>query len=80
MKVHVPSENVSEMPECQQVEEIGALKEKVSKIDKTLFFGNGVPAVTVQLATMKQNIDALTKLAWITLAAVIGQVVFLVFK
>lgn len=65
---------------CIQEPDVSMLKEKVAKIDKTLYFGNGEPSVIVQLATQRQTVSAITRLAWITLAAVIGQLAYLFFQ
>lgn len=80
MKIHVQRAEGDGLVECQQVDEMAALKEKVCKLDKTVFFGNGKPALVTQMATVQQTIYALTWLAAATLTAVIGQVVFLAFK
>ena len=80
MKIHVQRTEGDNLIECQQVDEIASLKEKVVKIDKTLFLGNGKPSILSQMAVMQQAIYALTWLAGVTLAAVIGQIVFLAFR
>lgn len=80
MKIHVQRTEGDGLIECQQTDEIASLKEKVVKIDKTLFLGNGKPSMMAQMAVMQQAIYALTWLAGVTLAAVIGQIVFLAFK
>ena len=80
MKIHVERNEGERLIECQQTEEIAALKSKVEKLDKTMFFGNGEPSIKVQLATQRQNIDALTRISWIVVTAVIGQLCYMVFQ
>lgn len=80
MKIHVQHQDDEKLIECQQVDEISGLRDKIGKLDKAVFFGNGKPAIVTQLATIQQTIQALTWLAAVTLTAVIGQVVFLAFK
>lgn len=80
MKIHVQRTEGDGLIECQQKDEIASLKEKITKIDKTLFLGNGKPSMMTQMAVMQQTIYALTWLAAVTLTAVIGQIVFLAFK
>lgn len=81
MKIHAERQgDTVELSKCQQGDVIETLAEKVAKIDKTLFFGNGVPAVMVQLATINQMMRALGWLVGGTCMAVIGQIVFLVFR
>lgn len=80
MKIHVQHQDGEKLIECQQVDEISGLRDKIGKLDKAVFFGNGNPAIVTQLATIQQTIQALTWLAAVTLTAVIGQVVFLAFK
>jgi len=80
MRVHVDPKQLASAPKCLQDDKIGDLEEKIAKIDKTVFFGNGSPSVVTQLATQGQTIRALVWLVAATCAAVIGQVVFLIFR
>ena len=81
MKVHVERSGENALvSECQQAEEIRGLQEKLYDVDKALFRGNGQPSIVAQTATNTQAISALTRIAWITLTAVIGEFVLLVFK
>jgi len=57
-----------------------ALRRGLEDVDKALFRGNGRPSLVTQTATNTQAISALTRIAWITLTAVIGEAVLLVFK
>lgn len=77
MKVHL--EPKGDPFKCAQEESIENLQEKVQKLDKTVFFGNGKPGLTTQMATLQQSQAAVNRVAWITLAAVIGQLVYLFF-
>ena len=83
MKVHVErneGSNVARVTECQQEGAIEGLGRKVNDLDKAVFRGNGHPALVTQTATNTQAINALTRIAWVTLTAVIGEAVLLVFK
>lgn len=83
MKIHVdrvPGSDVARVVGCQQEDEINSLKREMGSINKVLFFGNGRPAIVSQVATNSQAIGALTRLAWVTLTAVVGEAVLLVFR
>ena len=81
MKVHVErSGENARVVECQQADEVLGLRRKIDDVDKALFRGNGQPSIVSQTATNTQAISALTRIAWITLTAVIGEFVLLVFK
>jgi hypothetical protein len=77
MKVHTTPKG--ERFECQQQAAVDILNRKVEKLDKCVFFGNGKPSLTTQMATLQQSQAAVCRVAWITLAAVIGQLVYLFF-
>lgn len=77
MKIHATARAAH--AECVQEDAIADLRAKTAKLDKAVFFGNGTPPVITQLATLTQSVSALTKLAWITLAAVITQLIYLAF-
>jgi hypothetical protein len=47
--------------ECKQKDVIQEIREKVSHIDKTLYFGNGKPAMTAQMEVMNNNFSAMEK-------------------
>jgi len=47
--------------ECKQKDSIADIKEKVCHIDKTLYFGNGKPAITAQLEVMNLRFDGMEK-------------------
>lgn len=82
MKIHVGK--VSGAGEvvsgCQQKDEIDCLKREMGAVNKALFLGNGQPPLVTQTATNTQAINALTRLAWVTLTAVVGEAVLLVFR
>ena len=83
MKIHVeraPGSDVARVVGCQQEDEINTLKREMGSINKALFIGNGRPAIVSQVATNSQAIGALTRLAWVTLTAVVGEAVLLVFR
>jgi len=83
MKIHVeraPGSDVARVVGCQQEDEINTLKREMGSINKALFIGNGRPAMVAQVATNSQAIGALTRLAWVTLTAVVGEAVLLVFR
>jgi hypothetical protein len=83
MKIHVervPGSDVARVVGCQQEGEINTLKREMGSINKALFIGNGRPAIVSQVATNSQAIGALTRLAWVTLTAVVGEAVLLVFR
>jgi hypothetical protein len=65
---------------CQQTDEIDCLKREMGSVNKALFLGNGQPPLVTQTATNTQAINALTRLAWVTLTAVVGEAVLLVFR
>jgi len=76
-KVHTTPQG--ERFDCQQEDAVDLLNRKVEKLDKCVFFGNGKPGLTTQMATLQQSQAAVCRVAWITLAAVIGQLVYLFF-
>ena len=83
MKIHVervPGSDVGRVVECQQTDEIDGLRREMGRVNKTLFLGNGQPPLVTQTATNTQAINALTRLAWVTLTAVVGEAVLLVFR
>ena len=83
MKVHVErneGSSAAHVVECQQEDAITDMGRKVDGLDKAVFRGNGQPSLVSQTATNTQAINALTRLAWVTLTAVIGEAVLLVFR
>ncbi len=83
MKVHVErneGSSAAHVVECQQEGAIADMGRKVDGLDKAVFRGNGQPSLVSQTATNTQAINALTRLAWVTLTAVIGEAVLLVFR
>ncbi|MDD4174748.1 MAG: hypothetical protein PHN34_10985 [Kiritimatiellae bacterium] len=83
MKVHVDrisGSDAARVAECQQADEIEGLRREMGHVNKTLFLGNGQAPLVTQTATNTQAIGALTRLAWVTLTAVVGEAVLLVFR
>ena len=83
VKVHVDrilGTEAARVTECQQADEVEGLRREMGVVNKTLFRGNGQPALVTQTATNTQAINALTRLAWVTLTAVVGEAVLLVFR
>ena len=83
MKVHVERNEGSSsahVVECQQEGAVADMGRKVNDLDKAVFRGNGQPSLVSQTATNTQAINALTRIAWITLTAVIGEFVLLLFN
>ena len=66
--------------ECIQSETVKEMSDRISKIDRTLFFGNGHPSVLTQLATISLTLRALTWMTSILAGAVVIQIVSLWFK
>jgi len=52
---------MSNVHECNQKDVIKEIKDKVCHIDKTLYFGNGKPALTAQMEVMNSNLSAMEK-------------------
>ena len=83
VKVHVDrvlGSDAARVSDCQQVDELESLKREIGHVNKALFLGNGQPPLVTQMATNTQAISALTRLAWVTLTAVVGEAVLLVFR
>lgn len=52
-KVHTTPQG--ERFDCQQEDAVDILNRKVDKLDKCVFFGNGKPGLTTQMATLQQS-------------------------
>lgn len=66
--------------ECKQAQNIKTLWEKMDKVNTVLFEGNSKPSIQTQLATIQLTLRALTWVTGVVAAALIAQVVSLIFK
>jgi hypothetical protein len=66
--------------ECSQKDKLDAHDRELMHLNQAVFFGNGSPSITSQLATMRQTVTALCWLVAVTCTAVIGNVVVMLLK
>lgn len=69
-----------ESEECTQSENIEGIKRELGKLNTAVFYGNGQPSLTTQMAVISKTVYALVWVASVTLAAVISQAIILFFK
>jgi hypothetical protein len=65
---------------CVQDQRICGMEREIGTLNDKVWRGNGKPALTEQMAVMRQTVNALCWLVATTCGAVIVQVVVMIFK
>lgn len=65
---------------CTQENRLVSAERDLGRLNKAVFFGNGEPSITSQMAVLRKTVAALCWLVAVTCAAVITQIVVLWFK
>lgn len=66
--------------DCTQKNRIEGIEREVGTLNDKVWRGNGKPALTEQMAVLSQTVRALCWLVAVTCAAVIAQIVTMIFK
>ena len=66
--------------ECRQEKRIDGIEREVGDLNDKVWRGNGKPSIIEQIAVMRQTVSALCWLVAVTCAAVIAQIVAMVFR
>jgi len=66
--------------DCTQENRIECIEREVGTLNDKVWRGNGKPALTEQMAVLSQTVRALCWLVAVTCAAVIAQIVAMIFK